>query len=307
MKRGGAIAVLMTLRRRPSGGYSGDDGAMRILQIVLPDASEYERKSQRADREAFAAQHEVTAASLEEARAIEADVAHLYAGAALPSKPLVGFPFPYVSSAPLRHSRWSLRRPSEPGYLVSPVGVAGAAVAHDAQRAIELLPEAVEDAYFAAEARGRNGATKVIGSFLRRPLIPLIEQVRSRVERFRDDTRWELFDRAPSPEDLATVDAWVDPAVDECDLDGFAAEALVVGLPVVASRTAINSRRLEQGRAGFLTPIGDQNETTHAILTALFKTEVAQQKLIAARQTISRFRTRQRARVLFRMYETLTS
>ena len=52
---------------------------MRILQIVAPGASEYERKCQRVDREALAPKHEVVIASLEEARDVQADVAHLYA------------------------------------------------------------------------------------------------------------------------------------------------------------------------------------------------------------------------------------
>jgi glycosyltransferase involved in cell wall biosynthesis len=99
---------------------------------------------------------------------------------------------------------------------------------------------------------------------------------------------------------------WVDPTIDFCDFDGFVAEALVVGLQVVASRTPINSARLEQGRTGFLVPPSDPNEMTHAILAALFKPEVAATRVQAARQTISKFRPRQRVRVLSKLYETLT-
>jgi glycosyltransferase involved in cell wall biosynthesis len=108
-----------------------------------------------------------------------------------------------------------------------------------------------------------------------------------------------------TPEDLASVDIWVDPAIDDNDLDGFVAEGLVVGLPVVATRTAINVLRLEQGRTGFLVPPRDPNEMTHAILSALFKTEVAESRQFAARQTVSKFRARQRLRILTRIYETL--
>ena len=127
----------------------------------------------------------------------------------------------------------------------------------------------------------------------------------ARIHRFRTDVEWRIFEAEPSPKELAGVDAWVDPAVDEQDFDGFTAEALVVGLPVVATRTAINAARLEQGRTGFLVPPRDPNELTHAILSALFKTEVAQGRQSAARQTVSKFRARQRLRVLMRIYETV--
>ena len=105
-----------------------------------------------------------------------------------------------------------------------------------------------------------------------------VEQTMARIRRFRDDVDWQIFDQRPSPEDLGSVDLWVDPAAEENDFDGFVAEALVVGLPVVATRTPINDLRLEQGRTGFLVPPRDPNEMTHAILSALFKTEVAESR-----------------------------
>ena len=113
-----------------------------------------------------------------------------------------------------------------------------------------------------------------------------------------------LFDRPPAADDFARLDAWIDPAVDDNDFDGFVAEALVCRLPVVASRTPINIKRLEKGRTGWLVPAGDANELTHAILAALFKTEIAQQKIEAARQTISKFHPRQRLRALTSLLET---
>lgn len=128
-----------------------------------------------------------------------------------------------------------------------------------------------------------------------------------RLQRTRDDITWRLFDKTPTPHDLAGVDLWVDPATSENDLDGFVAEALVVGLPVVAARTAINAARLEKGRTGWLVPPGDPNEMTHAILSALFKSEVASNKLTAARQTAAKFRARHRLRVLLHLYESLVS
>jgi hypothetical protein len=44
---------------------------------------------------------------------------------------------------------------------------------------------------------------------------------------------------------------------------------------------------------------------THAILSALFKSEVAQEKIQSAGQTASKFRAKHRLRVLTRLYETL--
>jgi glycosyltransferase involved in cell wall biosynthesis len=91
---------------------------------------------------------------------------------------------------------------------------------------------------------------------------------------------------------------WVDPALDADDRDGFVAEAQVAGKIVVASRTPINIKRLEKGRTGFLVPAADPNELTHAILAALFKPEVSDSKIEAAKQTISKYHPRQRLRAL---------
>jgi glycosyltransferase involved in cell wall biosynthesis len=167
----------------------------------------------------------------------------------------------------------------------------------------ENLPEVVDDAYFAAPATPPG--TNTVGSFARKATRNHVEQTLHRIERFRDDVTWKIFPAPPGPEDLATVDVWVDPAVDEHDFDGFVAEALVVGLPVVAARTRVNSLRLEKGRTGLLVPPRDPNEMTHAILSALFKPEVAQARIGAAKQTLAKFRMRQRLRVLTQLYETL--
>jgi hypothetical protein len=268
---------------------------MRIAQVVLPSASEYERKSQRIDLAALGNRHEVVVVPLDEVRKSGAQVAHIYASGELPRSEFVRFPVPYVSSAEMKKTRWSFRRPVEPGYRITPFEV----------------PEAVEDEYFEPLApalfppRRADGAVRVIGAFVRRSVKPLIDQVQHRLERTREDVRWRLFDKPPTPVDLVTVDSWADPAVSETDYDGFVAEALVAGLPVVAARTSVNSHRLEKGRAGWLVPMNDPNEMTHAILSALFKPEVASNKVTAARQTVSRFRARQRLRVLVHMYETL--
>ena len=251
---------------------------MRIAQLILPDASPYERKSARIDRAALAARHEVTG----DLR--NADLAHVYTSSEWSAE----VHLPYVSSMPRKPSRWPWRKANAPGVVAT----------------WETLPEAVDDAYFDAQIAG-NRTEKIVASFARPKTENMVQQTLARIQRFRDDVTWKTFAAPPTPEDLSGVDAWADPAIDENDLDGFVAEALVVGLPVVAARTPINAARLEQGRTGWLVPPRDPNEMTHAILSALFKSEVAQGKIQAAKQTASKFRSRQRLRVLTQVYETL--
>ena len=130
----------------------------------------------------------------------------------------------------------------------------------------------------------------------------MIERTIPRIHRTREDIDWLLLDEVPT--DFDQFDVWIDPTTDDDDYDGFVAEALVAGKIVVASRTPINVKRLEKGRIGILVPPGDPNELTHAILAALFKPEVAQQKIEAARQTISKFHPRQRQRALTQLLAT---
>lgn len=261
---------------------------MRIAQVLLPGASEYERKSQRIDRAALLDRHEVVVVPPEEVRGSGAQVAHVYASGELPRAPFIGFPIPYIAPYAPKKTRWSFRKPADPDYLSLPPDV----------------PEAVDDAYFDVRHEPRN-ERKVIGSFGRRESRGLVELTQVRLQRTRGDVVWRVFERVPEPRDLAGVDLWVDPAAGENDLDGFVAEALVVGVPTVAVRTAVNVARLGKGSAGFLVPPNDPNEMTHAILSALFKPEVAQHKVTAARQTAGKFRPRQRLRVLLHLYESL--
>jgi len=166
------------------------------------------------------------------------------------------------------------------------------------------VPEAVEDLYWSA-ARERRFKSGALGTALRKDLHNIIQQTYLRIVRTRDDIDWRLFERPPSPAELAEIAVWVDPARSDDDRDGFVAEALVAGNVVVASRTIINVRRLEQGRTGFLVPPNDPNELTHAILAALFKPELGQGRTSAARQTIAKFRPRQRLRALIPIYESV--
>jgi glycosyltransferase involved in cell wall biosynthesis len=179
----------------------------------------------------------------------------------------------------------------------------------DPESQSQLLPEAVEDAYFGG---GENPSPvarseKIVGVFnAHRPGVRnMIEQTLARLQRTRNDVRFEIFAKPPTPDDLRGVDVWVDPATSDVDFDGYVAEAIAAGKALVASRTPINSLRVEHGRTAFLIPQRDANELTHAILTALFKSEVVRLKIEAARQTAGKFRPRQRLRVLERIYETL--
>ncbi|MEA2491964.1 MAG: hypothetical protein QOH21_3756 [Acidobacteriota bacterium] len=271
---------------------------MRIAQIVLPHASQYERKSQRADFAALSEKHEVTLIPLEAAASTGAQLAHIYGPAELPLRELTRFPLPYLANAAVPKSRWPWHRAPQPALIISPL-------------AAQPVPEAVEDAYFAEAPQpptaNRQPPTKIIASYRRPGSDDFLQRTLSRIERFRNDVEWHLYENPPTPADLASVDLWVDPALSENDFDGFVAEALVVGTAVVAGRNAINSLRLERGRTGFLVPMNDPNEMTHAILAALFKPEVAQSRLQAARQTRSKFRSRQRSRILVQRYESLIS
>lgn len=264
---------------------------MRIVHLVLPRASEYDKKSQRIDFAALRRDHEVVLA--ESPRSLPtADVAQVYG----PPARLPRMRMPFIATS---HPRWQFRF-RRPAILVSPVK----------REAFEYLPEAVGEEWFSAGAAAHppagDGARRyTIGSFRRGSIASIVEETVPRLHRTRDGIEWLLLDHAPSPADLRQFDAWIDPVADESDFDGFVAEALVSGKPVVASRTPINMQRLEKGRTGFLVPANDPNELTHAILTALFKTEVAQQRTEAAGQTISKFVPRQRLRVLMHMLETL--
>lgn len=268
---------------------------MRIAQIILPGASEYERKNQRADQAALASRCEVVVTGVDEVRDSGAHLAHVYAGHGVPPRMFAGFPLPYVSSVALRQPRWTLRKATPPAALIAPFATDGYVV----------VPEAVEDHWYDAVPSREAREAKIIGSIARPEDRNQIEQTLHRLRRIREDLDWHLFDAPPTPAALSGVDLWVDPTFVEENYDGFVAEALVLGLPVVATRTAINAHRLEQGRTGLLVPPRDPNEMTHAILSLLFKQEVRESKNSAARQTVAKFRARARARILLRLYEAV--
>lgn len=273
---------------------------MRIAQIVLPNASFYERKSQRIDHAFLSERHEVTV--VDPRAFFEADVAHVY-GNDLAAPLFRRFPIPYVASAEPHLPRFRFVRPIKPRYVLSPIAPI------DPKAYLQNVPEAVEERYFKETGQAGVPVLHYVGAFDgQRPGVrSMLELTLARIQRFRTDVTFRVFDSAPTPDDLTGVEAWLDPATLENDYDGFTAEAIAAGKAVVAARTAINAQRLENGRTGFLVPCNDSNEMTHAILAALFKLEVARQKIEAARQTVGKFRPRQRLRVLERIYQAVAS
>jgi hypothetical protein len=253
---------------------------MRIQQLVTPGASELDRKLQRID-----------AAALPDLYvAGEPDLVHVYGPIVEPP------PARYVAASAPKKRRFAFRQPRHPERVIALLPMEGAAV----------VPEAVEERYFAPPSgNGRSSGNKIVGYFARPSIENLLEQMQARLARFRDDVDFHPFAATPQPEDFDACDAWIDPALDDSDADGFVAEALVRGVSVVAARTEINVHRGEKGRTVFLVPPRDPNELTHAILAALFKPELSETRRAAARQTISRFRPRQRARALAALYESL--
>jgi hypothetical protein len=259
-----------------------------IAQLLLDGASEYERKSQRLDFASLAAHHDVRLGDIRAAQ-----IVHVYAAAGFDGRAVRDLTVPYVCNVRPKPRRF--RQAAQPQRMITPVQGADGTT----------IPEAVEDLYFEPPPPRTPGNRLTIGSYIRPTIRNVIELTAARIQRVRDDVDWLLFDAAPSPADLHGVDVWADPAVSEDDFDGFVAEAVVSGTAVVAARTAINTQRLEKGRTGFLVPLRDPNEWTHAILSSLFKQELRQTKMTAATQTVSKFRARQRAGALTKLYESI--
>src|SRR5436190_189336 len=138
---------------------------MIIAQIVLDDASQYERKCQRIDAESLAAAGHVVTGD-----AASADVVHVYAGRTLPALKLEQ---PFVANVGATKRRFSVRRAGNPAAIVTPFNVS----------------EAVEERFFAST--GGDGAAapqskNVLGSFVRSSVQVMFEQTMHRIDRFRE-------------------------------------------------------------------------------------------------------------------------
>ena len=299
---------------------------MIIAQLLLPGASAYERKSQAIDAASLGAEHDVRVGAV-----ADADIVHIYAPRILDPAVLRDITLPFVTNVRPKASRFPWRKVRQPARVITPLkeptrprslrepapnqetsalpsALPDDETARRRNRKTVLpevfIPEAVDDRYF--DPANREPSTRaIVGTFSRPSIRNIVEQTATRIHRFRDDVDWLLFDEQPSLEDLRSVDIWVDPAVEEEDADGFVAEAMAAGKAVVVSRTAINTQRLEKGRTGILVPLRDPNELTHAILAALFKSELAQDIVTASQQTVSKFRARHRVRALVQLYESI--
>ncbi|HEY8849256.1 MAG TPA: hypothetical protein VIO12_08180, partial [Thermoanaerobaculia bacterium] len=136
---------------------------MIVAQILLPNATTYERKCQRVDYAGLSADHQVSVYD-EAGKVTAADVAHVYGQLSRRwFRPLL---VPYVES----------RRAD--------------------------LPEAVEERYFepcsgglqAADGGLKPAATR-IASFARKSIRSVVEQTMHRLHRTRDDIEWILLER----------------------------------------------------------------------------------------------------------------
>jgi len=221
-------------------------------------------------------------------RSGEVDLLHLHGAAQPPGGLVSGLPIPWVSDRRLTLPRSFFRRTRQPSAVLIDRGV----------------PEVASDEWFDVRNQPRSSTVRRVGSFVRNEVTRNnLEQAAGRIERFRDDVEWVLFETPPTPDQMVTLDLWVDPASGEDDADGMVTEALACLTPVVAARTEINSRRLDGGRAGLLTPVGDHNELTHAVLNALFKPEVTSPHRLQMERSRDRLRPVRRQEAVQRIYQ----
>lgn len=275
---------------------------MVIAQMLPRSCGELERKHQQIDREQLRPAHELL--TLQESSAgwsqagelltheaflaqlRRADVVHLY-GAAAPPPLLTSVSTPYVAAATPHRGRWPWQRPRTPAVLLT---------------GGDTLPRAVAEEYFHDGEEPTRGEIVAIGSRSSTAESKQLAQLTiPRIARLRSDVRWQLFDLAPTPRQLRALSLWVDCSNDETS-DACTPEAIVTGLPIVATRTQRNEILLDRGAAALLVRPGDPNELAHAVLTALFKPEVIASRVEAARALASTFHPRKRAALLEAIY-----
>jgi len=284
---------------------------MILGQLLLHDASRYEQNAANIDRETMAEampthfwrsvngttvldEHDNELPLERLASTIQShkcSVLHIY-GETIPVAPLKNLSIPYVSANRPRQPRIGWRKAPQPAATTLPSGE-------------QAIREAVHSRFLWADTRAIRSPLR-IGTFLgsRTGIRSICEQTYQRLERFRDDLEWELFDQPPELQDFLGVDVWVDPA-EEGDLDGMVLEALATLTPVVAARTSVNSVRLDGGRAGFLIP-RDPNELTHAIASTLFKPELSADKAAHAKGHRLRFTPEERRTDLLTLYRRIS-
>jgi glycosyltransferase involved in cell wall biosynthesis len=166
-------------------------------------------------------------------------------------------------------------------------------------------PESVDPTFLETTWSPHERPAKIAGSISREGADRVRELALARLFRFRTDVEWRSFSALPAATQMMELDLWIDPAPDENDRDGYTAEAVSLGMPIVAAKTEINVRRLDGGRAGRLFPPRDANELVHAALNVLFKPETHQPLLEEARASKERFSPQTRAHYLREIYGRL--
>lgn len=280
---------------------------MRIARVLLPSFAGFDLKCFRIDREAGAGRSEAswTLASsgsaeplavperqlARELREFAPAILHVYGSGPVPQSLITAAAAPWLADRALDASRTLLgRRPNGCSKTL-----------------LDEVPEPVAEEFFDRHRASELPERPVIGTLRRGSTIASRRDLaEARIRRFRDDVDWQLFEEPPPASRMASLSLWVDPADDEDDLDGLVCEAIVLGVPVVASRTAANRRRTDDGRAAALCPKGDANEMAHAIVTMLFKPERTMALRTAAMEVRERFRPAKRRAALLEAYAEVT-
>ncbi|MBI2213323.1 MAG: glycosyltransferase [Acidobacteria bacterium] len=277
--------------------------SMRVARLLLASASPFDTKCFRFDRYPSSDGTErawsLTGAPdtgtemrsegdlARELRNFTPDILHVYGFGAVPHRLIRAAGSPWLADRRLSPSRPLLgRRPPA-----------------QARALIDEIAEPVGEEYFVPPRPRSTGANPRVGAYIQSARTASTRDlVDARIRRFRDDVRWSLFDTPPSVSQMRELDLWIDLAGDENELDGQLCEALALGLPVVAARTAANRLRTDDGRAAALCPQGDHNELAHAIVTMLFKPERAEPILAAATSRREMFRPERRREALAAAY-----
>lgn len=189
-----------------------------------------------------------------------------------------------AEQAPVR-SRSLLRRQNSPAVMLSESG---------------SVLESVRDHYL-DDVWQSGPRPAVIGSVAGVERSPLSHQAFARIMRTRDDVEWREYETVPEPHELDRLALWVDPSA---GADGGSLEAIVRGLPTIASREPLHLRRSDDGAAARLVPPRDANELAHAVVNAIFRPETMEAPLLRARAIRHRFAPSQRAARLVTVYES---
>ncbi len=263
---------------------------MQIVQVLLPDAGFYHRKCQLLDYDQLQRTHPIAALTTSDEHEVStylanADptdfVVHIYGDSAhdwrVDALTFSNLPQPPAINSVIK--------------AASPLGD-------------PAVTEPVDPAYFEFVRTATLKDKLVVGSLHRTAAdLDFCERAYARISRFREDIDWNVFETPPSVDELREIDLWADPAMGG-DPNGFVCEAMAAGIPVVAAETPLNTWRTEAGASGTLVKVNDPNLFVHALLELLFKPEIADPKIQAAKERAESFRAELRAADLLRLYSS---